>query len=203
MKLILVRHGETIENIKGIVQGHIPGRLSNRGKNQAKKVAKRLKNEKIDYAYCSDLKRAADTAKEIMKYHKHTPFKLTKELREAYFGDYEGKLGKNLNWKVLPKNIETIPAMYKRARKFLDKTIHNHRNDDVLLVTHGGIGRAIVGIITKQSHKKYLKMERLHNTSITIFKIYEDKRHKIHLFNDIGHLSKKEAQYLKKKYASY
>ena len=44
MKLILTRHGETEENIKGIVQGHMPGRLSATGKDQAKRLAKTILN---------------------------------------------------------------------------------------------------------------------------------------------------------------
>jgi len=44
MKLILTRHGETIENQKGIMQGHLPGHLSKQGVEQAKKLALRLKH---------------------------------------------------------------------------------------------------------------------------------------------------------------
>ena len=65
MKLIITRHGETEENKAGIIQGHLPGHLSEAGIEQAKKVAFRLKDEKINFIYSSDLDRAADTAKEI------------------------------------------------------------------------------------------------------------------------------------------
>ena len=67
MKLILTRHGETVDNIKGILQGQNPGKLSENGIQQAKQLALRLKNENIDAIYSSDLARAADTAKEIYK----------------------------------------------------------------------------------------------------------------------------------------
>jgi len=45
MKLIITRHGETEENTKGIIMGHLPGKLTPLGIEQAKKVAQRLKNE--------------------------------------------------------------------------------------------------------------------------------------------------------------
>ena len=45
MRLIITRHGETEENIKGIHQGHMPGILSKLGIEQAKKLALRLKND--------------------------------------------------------------------------------------------------------------------------------------------------------------
>ena len=62
MKLIIVRHGETIENQAKILQGHLPGTLSNKGIEQAKTIALNLKQEKIAAIYSSDLARAADTA---------------------------------------------------------------------------------------------------------------------------------------------
>ena len=65
MRLILTRHGKTVENMNDIMQGWLPGELSEEGKEQAKHVAERLKDRKIDVAYSSDLKRCVDTAKEI------------------------------------------------------------------------------------------------------------------------------------------
>lgn len=82
MRLIITRHGETEENTAGIIQGHLPGKLSDRGIAQAKKVALRLKNEKIDAIYSSDLARTSDTAKEIAKFHPTIPIEFVKELRE-------------------------------------------------------------------------------------------------------------------------
>lgn len=82
MRLIITRHGETLENMEGIVQGHMHGTLSKKGIEQAEKLAKALKDEQIDYIYSSDLKRASDTAREISKFHKNVPFQLTKDLRE-------------------------------------------------------------------------------------------------------------------------
>ena len=46
MRLLITRHGETIENKAGILQGHTEGTLSGLGIEQAEKLASRLKNEK-------------------------------------------------------------------------------------------------------------------------------------------------------------
>ncbi len=51
MRLIITRHGETEENIAGIMMGHLQGKLSATGIEQAKKVALRLKDEKIDFIF--------------------------------------------------------------------------------------------------------------------------------------------------------
>ena len=61
MKLIIVRHGETVGNATEIIEGHLPGKLSQKGIEQAKKLASRLKDEPIDHIFCSDLTRAIET----------------------------------------------------------------------------------------------------------------------------------------------
>ena len=100
MKIIIIRHGETEENKKGIVQGQIPGHLSELGKEQAKKVAKRLSKEKINVIYSSDLDRAKNTAQEIAKFHKKTLFELKQELRERNWGNLQGKRKeKGISWR--------------------------------------------------------------------------------------------------------
>lgn len=99
MKIILTRHGRTIENDKRILQGHMQTGLSAEGIQQAKKLARRLKNEEIDIVYSSDLKRAADTAKEIAKFHKNIPVYFTEELRERNLGSLQGMKVKSVNWK--------------------------------------------------------------------------------------------------------
>jgi broad specificity phosphatase PhoE len=89
MKIILTRHGRTVENDAGILQGHLPGTLNDTGKEQARKLAERLSWERIDRAYSSDLARAADTANTIMAFHPDTPLEFTEELREASLGDWQ------------------------------------------------------------------------------------------------------------------
>jgi len=84
MKIILTRHGRTVENDAGILQGHLPGKLNEKGIIQAQKVAIRLQDEHIDYMYSSDLDRAADTTREILKYHPDVPVEFIQELREIF-----------------------------------------------------------------------------------------------------------------------
>ncbi len=196
MKLILTRHGETEENVKGIIQGQSDTSLSNIGLGQAKKVAFRLKDEKIDFIYSSDLKRAANTAKEIAKFHKNAPIKFVKELRERNFGELEGKKKSDLssNWDDFiakcfnPKNGETLKELYVRAEKFLHKILKHHGKDTVLLVGHNRIDKALITVIINKQYSEIEKIESLKHTSVNIFEIDEGKNHKIHLFNCVKHL---------------
>ena len=198
MKLILTRHGETEENIAEIMQGHLPGKLSEKGKTQAKKLAQRLKDEKIDAIYCSNLARAVDSAKEIIVFHKNIPLRLVKELRERNHGEFEGKKRSQLTEKDVsqfrsiteaPKNGESWLQVYERAQMFLDKLLHKYKNQTVLLVSHGGLVRTLICVIKNQPPDEIFNIDKIINTGITIFEIDEDKNHKIQLFNCAKHLA--------------
>ena len=64
-QVIIVRHGETEWNIRGIRQGHLDSRLTAKGMAQAKALGARLGRERFTALYSSDLGRAVDTAREI------------------------------------------------------------------------------------------------------------------------------------------
>ncbi len=188
MKLILTRHGETIENKLGICQGHLPGSLSGEGLAQAKKVALRLKDEKIDIIYSSDLERAAATAREIMRYHPDTPAYFVPQLRERDFGSYSGKKSDELDWKHTPPDVETLEQLRKRAALFLDKLYQSHSQQNVLCVAHAGINKEFIAVIMDKPADYVRELEQQHNTAINIFDIGENGNHKIHLLNCKKHL---------------
>ena len=196
MKLIITRHGETEENKVGIMQGQLPGKLSATGINQAKKVASRLKDERIDFIFSSDLARASDTAKEIAKFHPNTPIEFVEDLRERNLGEFQGKKKSDFGWDakdykatyIQPKEGETMEELYNRAESFLHKIISKHHNDTVLFVGHNGINKALITVITGKKHEDIRGIDNQHNTSVNVFEIDEDKNHKILCFNCIKHL---------------
>jgi len=187
MKLIITRHGETEGNIKKIAEGHLPGKLSKNGISQVKKLARRLKDEKIDYIYSSDLERAKDTAKEILKFHKKTPIKFVKELREVDLKKITGKKDSDIDWEKNKNEIETFTNRKKRASKILKDVYDEHSNKTILFVGHCFINKALISVILNLSRKESEECKQS-NTSITIFDIRGDKNHKMHLINCIKHL---------------
>jgi broad specificity phosphatase PhoE len=190
MKLILTRHGETVENKKNIMQGHLQGHLSKEGILQAKKLALRLKNEKIDAIYSSDLKRAKETAKEIAKFHPNIPFHLVNELREIDIGPYEGKPRHMIDWNNRRhyKGVESRTSMRIRGRKILNQAYQKYSQGTVIFVGHAGINKALISVILNKPAAEMNLLPKIHNTSISIFEIREDKKHKMHLMNCIKHL---------------
>ncbi len=195
MKLIITRHGETEENILGIIQGQLPGKLSALGIAQAKKVALRLKDEKIDYIYSSDLARTLDTAKEIAKFHKKVPIELVKDLREKYFGQWQGKKKTDLGFSKTtdfsgfsPEDGETSEKIFNRAKRFLYKILTKHPNDTILIAGHTAINKALIAVIMNKTSKDIESIKNTSNASITVIEIDENKNHKVNLFNCKKHL---------------
>lgn len=62
MKLYVLRHGETDENITGVMQGNMETVLNETGKNQAISVREKVKEAKIDLVISSPKKRTLETA---------------------------------------------------------------------------------------------------------------------------------------------
>jgi broad specificity phosphatase PhoE len=172
MRITLVRHGETNANVNGIVQGQLDTALNKSGIQQAQKVAKRLKDEKFDTIYSSDLKRAAQTAEEIAKYHTNI-IKFDKRLRERNFGDYESQKMNAIDWSFLksdlfnhkPSNGESLKEHFKRAEVFIsDLSSGNH-----LIVSHGGTIRILIHLFQNKKLEEFSFNVRPKNTSIYIF----------------------------------
>jgi len=198
MKITIVRHGETIENKEKILQGHLPGRLTDLGRKQAKRLAERLKDEKIDIIFSSDLARASDTTKEIAKFHPKVPIYFVKELRERYHGTLEGKRREDIiGWEkeenrdkiILEAGSEKIEDFVKRAGNFKSEMFKGLQDKDILWVTHGGLISALNSNI---SGEEWLDIHRTNppkNTSVTIFEFNDDKEPKLILMNCIKHLN--------------
>lgn len=156
MNILVIRHGETIENAQGIVQGQLPGRLSEKGIKQAKKAARELATKNFDYIYCSDLQRCVDTLGILIKEIKDIPVRYTEELREISFGVYQGMYANDLpDWKTLeggfytrrPPEGETINQFRQRTINYMNELFNQHKNDELLIVTHGGNIRVIRSVL--------------------------------------------------------
>jgi len=200
MKLILTRHGITVENTEGRVQGQQHGTLHEKGIEQAQKLGHRFKEDKFDIIYSSDLKRASDTAYQIHLHHPEVPIVFTEKLRERDFGLLTGSTKATFgfdNYQPFPAiwvdnpetlkkyKIETKPDMLKRAKDFIDEIYDKHKNDTVVVVSHGTFSKALTSVITG---KDYSEVEMLSNTGVTIFEIDEYRNHKIILHNCTKHL---------------
>lgn len=143
--LILVRHGETEENSRHILQGHMPGTLSEQGKKQAQKAAEQLRSVAFDATVCSDLKRCRDTA-EIM-FHTlgidPSDILYTKLLRERDWGALTGISVADNPHPAMPADAESMAALKTRVRLFLDFVSKTYPEQRVLCISHGFVLRVM------------------------------------------------------------
>ena len=191
MRLYIVRHGETVENRDGIMQGHIHGTLTEEGIKQAKALAKRLAEEKIDVIYSSDLNRALDTTKAIASYHPETPIIKSEKLRERYLGELQGRHSSCWDPNNLPASVETSDDFGQRASKIVEDLVAKHPNQNVLISTHDAIAGRIIKAITGKKPKE-LCGSLLFNSSLSIFELHPDRSYDLILINSIDHLESKD-----------
>lgn len=156
--LYLVRHGETLDNARRIMQGQTPGQLNETGILQAKETAQKLAHEKIDVFVSSDLLRSLHTCKIIAAEHGVQKVVTTPLLRERDWGAFTGKYIPhlaNLNDPSLwPDDVESIEALKDRAEDFLIWVKKRFPNKTVLAVGHGIINKAIQSVFYDKPMKE-------------------------------------------------
>ncbi len=155
--LYLVRHGETVDNVKQVMQGQTQGCLNTTGIMQAEKVAEKMADVDIDAFISSDLKRAYDTCVIIANRH-GMKVTTTPLLRERDWGDFTGMFIPDLKDKEWPPNVEPMGVMKERARRFLRWVADNYPEQTVLAVGHGIINKAIQSVYYDKPMHEVKKM---------------------------------------------
>lgn len=90
MKTIyLVRHGETLANRQGILQGWSNNPLDDTGRKQAAALVTRVSRVPVDALYTSDLIRTQETAAPLAAARGLEPM-VVPGLREISFGKWDG-----------------------------------------------------------------------------------------------------------------
>ncbi len=199
-RIYLVRHGETEWNTTMRYQGHTDIPLSDKGRLQAELLGKRLAAEKFGSFFASDLKRAHETAEIISHFH-GLEIKTLPALRELNFGLWEGLSAKEINesfpieikqwWdKPLLTRIpggETLNEMTNRTVAAVKQIVELNSGDNIVIVSHGGVIRSIVGTVLGMDLNKYWRL-RLDNACLNIIDFPEWEKGILMLFNDCSHL---------------
>ncbi len=94
MKLVVVRHGESVWNKENIFTGWVDVGLSEKGEEEARRAGKLLKEKGFvfDLAYASVLKRATETLDIILKeMGLEIPVRQSWRLNERFYGALQGQ----------------------------------------------------------------------------------------------------------------
>ncbi len=201
MKLIIVRHGATEWNKKGIVQGCLDIPLSDEGIMQGHLLADKLKNIDIEYIFSSDLSRARDTAQLICDKH-NLSFIEDHRLREMDFGEWQGLSFEQITvsdklkldtWRNRPSLVkfdqgESIDDVKERALDFFNEIYTKFEHANILLVTHGSFIKILILALLSTDMDLYKNLKQ-DNTAVNIIKVI-DKRPMLQLFNDTCHIQR-------------
>ena len=156
MRIWVTRHGQTDLNKQKLMQGRSDIPLNETGREQALSVSKKLGDVKFDAVYASPLDRAIETASIISGIDRDKII-VDSRIIEVDFGRFEKRpyhaLGivMSLYWALpeifpCPKSVENIASMRQRTSSFLEE-IESKDYENVLIVCHGGIIRAICGYL--------------------------------------------------------
>ncbi|KAF8377510.1 hypothetical protein HHK36_030892 [Tetracentron sinense] len=200
-EIIVVRHGETLWNADGRIQGHLDVELNEVGRQQAAAVADRLSKEsKISAVYSSDLKRALETAQIIASSCGVPEVIQDPELRERHLGDLQGLViaeasklkSKAYQVFISPRRDQEIPGggesrdqLHLRCTSSLQRIGSKHKGERVIVVTHGGVLRAL----HKRAAPKGQRQGKILNTSVNIFHLSDGEEWNIRTWGDVSHLS--------------
>ena len=166
--LYLVRHGETYDNERQIMQGQTPGELNPTGIRQAETLGRQLADVHFDAIVASDLWRSIQTARIVAEPH-GMEVVTSPLLRERDWGSFTGRFIPDLqDIKPWPDDIETLQAMKDRAGRFLGFIRQTYPNQTVLAVGHGIINKAIQAVFF---HKEMHEIEKMKNAEVRILDI--------------------------------
>ncbi|HEX4780311.1 MAG TPA: histidine phosphatase family protein [Usitatibacter sp.] len=151
-RFIVVRHGQTHWNVEARIQGQGDSDLTDEGVAQAEAIGARLAGEPIDVVVASDLGRALETARRIVKRTGHA-IATDARLRERNFGRGEGMTYEEVDRAypgafarvrdvdpdfVVPGG-ESRRQFHERVCTAFDAIAAEHAGKTVLVVTHGGV----------------------------------------------------------------
>lgn len=207
MKLYIVRHGVTEGNINDIHQTDDTP-LTKAGILQARQVANRLKGRGIEVIYTSPHVRTFTTSQIISKalglpitiWDQLIEIRKPKEIRGKPIGSFEvAKIEKTLHKSFQSKSKkisdeENFFDVRKRAALVLNKLVKEHRQQTVLMVSHGTFIKTLVATMffgKSLTPKMFLQIRRslyVENTGITIAQHNPKKGFRLFSWNDTNHL---------------
>lgn len=198
MRVYIVRHGQTVWNTEGRIQGSTDIELDDTGVTQAKLVSASLEPLGAQAILSSDLKRAAQTAAAIAQCCS-IPIHFDPSLRERNMGDWEGrtfdeyrhyvaaicKADDNLGLDVRPSNGESLRDCYERAEPLVSKI--QSWGEPIVVVTHGAMAGSLLCQLLGAGIES-VRAFRFANASITVLERMLDGHYFLQKYNDVSHL---------------
>jgi 2,3-bisphosphoglycerate-dependent phosphoglycerate mutase len=194
-QLILARHSESTDNLKGVWSGIRNVGLSAKGRADARKIGELIKDIPFDVIYISSLKRTRQTLNELLKGYGKTKAKVKKTgaIDERDYGKLAGKdkwqvratIGVHAfndirrGWDVPVPDGETLRDVYERTVPWFKEIVLPQllKGKNVLIVAHGNSNRSLRKFLENISNVaiKYVSMDF---DKVRIYEVRESGRAK-------------------------
>ena len=199
--ILLIRHGQSEWNKLNLFTGFKNIELSDQGIDEANKAGQNFKNLniKFDIVFTSELKRAQETAKIILKnlnqwdhLHEEGKIKTDINLNERDYGDLTGlnkketadKFGEEQvhKWRRgysdQPPNGESLEDVVRRVKIYFEESInpaiHSADNNNILIAAHGNSLRALLIVMNIYDSSNINSVEL--STGVPIHVILENNK---------------------------
>jgi 2,3-bisphosphoglycerate-dependent phosphoglycerate mutase len=178
--VVFVRHAEAVGPA---INETVGPQLTSMGKMQAERLADRLAKDKFSHIYTSDLSRAYNTAQEVIKRHKETPYTVTADIREITYYHFtpDAQLVRPALRKIIRAEREALERFSNHLRR-----AHNP-GETILVVCHGNFIRTVIPVLGGRDPRKSVLIE-FNNTSVSILDVWQNGQAVLKLANCVKHL---------------
>jgi probable phosphoglycerate mutase len=159
MELYLIRHGLTVWNAAGRLQGNADIELNEQGREAAAKLGNELEDTEFDVIYSSPRIRAFETAC-LIRGRRNIQIIRDERLRELSFGDMEGAFYTDWNSPespyrffftepdkyAPPPNGESLEELCSRTKDFIQSVLEKdfEKRKRVMVVAHGALNKGLM-----------------------------------------------------------
>lgn len=202
--LVLVRHGESEWNARGLWTGLTDVHLTQKGRKEAEQAARLLHDISFHISFTSTLLRTHETLDAIVSTLRMRDMPIIRHsaLNERHYGIYTGKnkwevkkavgeeefLKIRRSWDYPTPGGESLKDVHGRVVPYYQSTIHAHikAGKNVLIVAHGNSLRALV------KHLENVSDERIAEIEIATGEVI------VYHFSSTGRMLKKERRSFKR-----
>jgi len=193
-QLIVLRHGESKWNARGVWTGTRNVDLTDKGTHEAELMGEQCRGMHVDVAFISQQVRTLETLHGVLKgmgHHLHVPYHISGAINERDYGIYTGKnkwhieqeIGEGRfeairrGWDTPIPEGETLKQVYARSVPFYQQTVVPLllEGKNVMIIAHGNSIRSLMKYIESISDAKVVNLEMIFGT-ILIYHVDEAGR---------------------------
>ncbi|WP_096440148.1 histidine phosphatase family protein [Alteribacter populi] len=201
LSLYFTRHGETVWNREGRLQGWQDSPLTKKGEKAAVTLGEYLQNVPFDAIYTSPSGRTLRTA-ELINKERGTPVIPDDRLREIHLGMWEGKTRVEIEAEYSKARLDTFwsdPESYEtaggetfcqvesRLNDFISDIYKQHSYGNVLFVTHTVIVKLLLKRFKNRMLNELWDPPYIHPTCLNLVKINKNKQTEVVFEGDMTH----------------